>query len=416
MLEQQLANRKRQRIIIDIDVELEIKDKHGKTVKKIRFPSQSYVKNFIAVLRALLRGDTESITKLDGSSDTYYGGHPYHTEIGSNECDNQTLEILNALAGSGDDSYGIVVGSGTTSVSINDYNLASKIAHGTGAGQLNYYGVSISGLTKVNPNTYEFYLERIFENLSGGDVTIAEAGLIVHHRLFYERGNSPLLDKDTKFMIIRDLLPSPETITPESSITIRYYIRITGYYVKNFIAFLKACLEKSSTNITQPDGSTVEIVGANDNHCYSSASGPGTWIFEYRSLYALAGAGDDSYGILVGDGTDNFDVDQYSISKISKSILDPTEHTIEDISVSDPDAWFRLIRWFKNISGSQQTVHEIGLYVKYRLYSHFKYGDNNKDISATFMILRILLGTAITLDPDASLGVKLKFKITVWGD
>jgi hypothetical protein len=73
------------------------------------------------------------------------------------------------------DTYGILVGTGATE---NTYNLVSKIAHGTGSGQLEY-----SDTTKNQPdvtsNLTEMSIIRTFTNSSGAPITIREVGLFV---------------------------------------------------------------------------------------------------------------------------------------------------------------------------------------------------------------------------------------------
>jgi hypothetical protein len=90
-------------------------------------------------------------------------------------------------AAANDDSYGIVVGTGNTAPTINDYALQVKVAHGNGAGQVQYAASPWVCRRPIPPRTH-FTVTRIFSTDSGNPVVIYEMGL-------YVRGENPLLDK-----------------------------------------------------------------------------------------------------------------------------------------------------------------------------------------------------------------------------
>jgi len=84
---------------------------------------------------------------------------------------------LTTNASTGTDTYGILVGTGTNAVTIGDYALQTKIAHGTSSGQLQYgtvsYGAPASDSTKTTYRT-----TRVFTNNSGSTVVVTEIGLV----------------------------------------------------------------------------------------------------------------------------------------------------------------------------------------------------------------------------------------------
>jgi len=82
---------------------------------------------------------------------------------------------MSVEASSTNDTYGILVGSGTGAI---DYNLQTKIAHGTGAGTLEYGACSISQ-PEVIGNYTEFEITRTFTNSSGAPIIINEIGLFL---------------------------------------------------------------------------------------------------------------------------------------------------------------------------------------------------------------------------------------------
>ena len=108
--------------------------------------------------------------------------------------------------------YGILVGNGTTSVTLDDYNLASKIAHGTGAGQLYYYEVDTRHYTDSDRSYLEVY--RLLVNKSESNVTVSEVGLV-----FRERDAS---GAHYFFLILRDLVDPAVTVEPAQTLQVRY--------------------------------------------------------------------------------------------------------------------------------------------------------------------------------------------------
>lgn len=80
-------------------------------------------------------------------------------------------------AGAGVTTYGIVVGSGSSAVTVSDYQLGTLIAHGTGAGQLTYGAVELPANFTISGSDAYFRFSRTLTNGSGGNVTINEIGL-----------------------------------------------------------------------------------------------------------------------------------------------------------------------------------------------------------------------------------------------
>jgi len=81
-------------------------------------------------------------------------------------------------AASGDDGYGIVVGTGTSAPTNVDYVLQTKIAHGNAASQLQYASTSVGG-AGLNGANVDMIISRMFVNGSGGTVTLKEIGVYV---------------------------------------------------------------------------------------------------------------------------------------------------------------------------------------------------------------------------------------------
>jgi hypothetical protein len=124
-----------------------------------------------------------------------------------------------------DDTYGIVVGSGTIGLSLDQYAPASKIPHGTGSGQLDY-GLHVYedlGLdTGVTPPVCRFRFTRTFSNLSGAAININEVCIVA--RSFWRDGVS--IVNDVKYMIARDVLPSTYTVPNGGSATVAITVEV----------------------------------------------------------------------------------------------------------------------------------------------------------------------------------------------
>jgi hypothetical protein len=76
-------------------------------------------------------------------------------------------------------TYGIVVGTGDTAFSAEDYILSALIAQGVGAGQFSYQGgTSDVSAYNAGTKTWKTTQTRIMNNNSGGSITVKEVGII----------------------------------------------------------------------------------------------------------------------------------------------------------------------------------------------------------------------------------------------
>jgi len=188
-------------------IEIEVTDENGRLLERRREESHSWVGNFVKALFGTLythlRSQVTSVKLVDG------------TEKAFPNLNIQTEPYMKLKAAEGDDTHGVVVGSGDTPVSIDDYNLASKIPNGTGAGQLSYGPVTMDAPMKTDSG-YLFRVVRTFTNNSGGDITVKEVGLIAYHKH---------VDGAVYFLIARDVLASPVTVPNGSTLTVRYIVQ-----------------------------------------------------------------------------------------------------------------------------------------------------------------------------------------------
>jgi hypothetical protein len=188
-------------------VRVKIHDAEGKLKTQTQWKqSQSFVQTFLQLIHFYIaEATTENIvTNIDGTDTDVY-----------TPMNDSYEDCMQLNAGSGVDSYGIVVGSGTGAESNTDYALDTKITDGSGAGQLEYGSQGFVGVFEVAGNV-DMIINRVFFNNSGSGVTVEEIGVYIWN-------NSPVATD--YFCIIRDLLNF--TVNNGESATVEYTLRIT---------------------------------------------------------------------------------------------------------------------------------------------------------------------------------------------
>lgn len=174
---------------------------NGRLVKRRSFKGHSYVRAMVDMLWPHLLEDTSVGTTLDTSN---------------------VARTLNANSGNfkmkasaADDTRGIVIGTGTTAVALADYALQTKIAHGVGAGQMQYQAVQ--GIAPFTTGTTrKLQLTREFINNSGASITVNETGLYV-----YGAGLTWI------FCIARDIIAGGQVVNNGQTLTVQYDISVT---------------------------------------------------------------------------------------------------------------------------------------------------------------------------------------------
>ena len=168
-------------------------------------PSRSFVIQFLRWVFQVHTGATNvKVIDTSGTERTIGRGTPYWKQIGY------------VMAGAGVDTFGIQVGTGTTSPSNTDYSLESKITSGTEAGQLEYGSQQITDPTIVG-SYVDLLLTRDFTNASGGTVTVKEIGVVI--RVADSGGTYRY------FLILRDVLDTPKDILNGETLTVQYKLR-----------------------------------------------------------------------------------------------------------------------------------------------------------------------------------------------
>jgi len=190
--------------------------KDGKIIYRKRFRSHSFLAAFIKYIKgefatAYASGTGEgnvSIADVNGVSTNY----PRHNDFNSHRAH------MSALGSAGDDSQGIVVGTGSNPNTTTTYSLQTKIAHGTGSVQLQYGAMTVNNVV-ASGNALYFTMTRTFTNGSGASITVNEVGI-------------QCVAQDTAsatrtLLLARDVLTNPVTIPDGGSATFQYKISLT---------------------------------------------------------------------------------------------------------------------------------------------------------------------------------------------
>ena len=114
-------------------------------------------------------------------------------------------------ASAGTSTSGLVVGTGTNAVTLNDTALQTQIAHGTGSGQLSYGG-SVVELPSSDATSTTLILTRVFSNSSGGSITVQELGAYAYQSTW-------------EFCIVRDV--QTIIIADGEQLTLNYILKTT---------------------------------------------------------------------------------------------------------------------------------------------------------------------------------------------
>jgi hypothetical protein len=176
------------------EVEIIVYDKDKNIIQHIKKPMDSFVQNMKRWMCEVLNSETYPVWNF---VDT--GGNNRTRSLGA--------DPASINAPTGDDNYGILVGSSDIAFDVAQYNLGSKIPNGSGTGQIGYQGVTIYQ-DQPNQRTWQ----RAFVNTSGGDITVKEIGLVAKVGYYA--------------LLARDVLSTPVTVPNYGTLVVRYTFKI----------------------------------------------------------------------------------------------------------------------------------------------------------------------------------------------
>jgi len=179
-----------------------VRDRNGKVLSRENRRSRSILGNWYRILYAHMAFTSTSLIHTSGvDRSVIYFGDNWKFKADANE-----------------DYIGIVIGTGSTAVTIDDYKLDSQIMQGTGSGQMRHLA-STPSCPSVAGSNCDFLTSRTFLNNSGGSITVRESGI-------YCRVKGPTYYGYA--CIVRDVLATPQAVPDGGSITIDYTLRITA--------------------------------------------------------------------------------------------------------------------------------------------------------------------------------------------
>jgi hypothetical protein len=159
----------------EIMIGLQVHDKNGILTFDDVQRGHSWTRNFYNMLYL-------SFTYCGSGSSTFGAGYLGNKEYTGTIRNFTTGAILPNYAES-TDTRGLLIGTGDTAFSTDHYILATKIAHGNGSGQMAYSSQSYANAYTALTKTWKRTISRIYNNNSGGSITVKECGLYVYTSL-----------------------------------------------------------------------------------------------------------------------------------------------------------------------------------------------------------------------------------------
>ena len=196
-------------------ITFKITDANGTVVKEWTEPAHSLNLMFTDFMYALWGATSVGLTDTSG------------VEININGASGGTSPIN---APSGNDTYGIVIGSGATAGSTpapTTVSLVAPIPAGTSAGQIEYGAVSLT-LQAVSGQTSSFTISRSFTNVSGSTLTVTEIGIIANLTgwAMTNRSTGSAITSDY-VLIAYDIPSSAISVANGQTLTITYTFSVT---------------------------------------------------------------------------------------------------------------------------------------------------------------------------------------------
>ena len=184
-------------------LELTVKDKRGKVTDHRVMRSKSFVRQFLELLwiQAFQLPEVTPYNMRDTANalqDICEGGY-----------------IFASNGGAGVITHGIIVGTGTTAPTIDDYAIETLIDHDAApptAGRLQYSAVTF-GAPASDATTSQFTITRNFANASGGAITVNEIALYVKGYKY---------NTIRHFMVIRDVIGGGIAVPAGQTLTVNY--------------------------------------------------------------------------------------------------------------------------------------------------------------------------------------------------
>lgn len=214
----------------EIMIGLKVHDKNGTLVFDDIQRGHSWTRNFYNMLFASscdVIGDGANnfgAGYMSGKrTDATLGYSASYSTVRANTSGDGSVAVLGAGLGnnSTDATFGVVVGTDNTAFSAEQYGLIAIIASGNGAGQFAYNTMAapVASYT-AGTKTWKNTVVRIFNNNSGGSITVKEVGLIFSWLMFTNTGSSP----SKKYLMERSVLSPTVAVANGAQLTVTYEV------------------------------------------------------------------------------------------------------------------------------------------------------------------------------------------------
>jgi len=191
--------------VLDVVLELTVKDKDGKVTEHRVLKSESFVRQWLELLY------------IQASGMRWYG-YPVRDTGNTVRQVQADEESMNANAAAADTTYGIAVGTGDTDPDIDDYAMEDQIVHGTETGQLQYSDMATAH-PAFDTTMSQLTVTRDFANASLATVTVYETGLMLTMQ--------DISDTTRYFLVIRDVIAAGIAIPTGQTLTVNYRMQAT---------------------------------------------------------------------------------------------------------------------------------------------------------------------------------------------
>ena len=288
-------------------VQITLRDAAGKVTNFIESPFRSYSSNFSQWLNYALFAVDNGAT-LGAAADQI-------TDTSAGTLTNATHNCKVAAAAA-DDTYGILIGTGSTDPTLSDYAMAAKIDHGVAvAGDMEYGSTTVTPVPVTTGGTdYDrIHITRFFDNSSGGEIRIRETGLV---GLGTTAGDYFLIARDNQALAstTSTVLSSMYLIVPDGQIAeVKYILTLdndtaSGGLTSNWLGFLASEFKDAAVSVRDYTGLTaaIDFTGAQTD----------------KFLLNTTGA-DDDWGVMIGASSSSFEHTDYKLlDRIEDSSVD----------------------------------------------------------------------------------------------
>jgi len=337
------------------DIGIKVKDKSGKIRDERQIPMNSFVSNVLSALWYDVFGTVPSILVKD------------------DDADEDTVNLNEVDATAGTYTHGLLIGTGNTAESCDQYDLATKLTSTITYGACNVGDAQVSGSNAI------MTINRTFTNTDdgGGDIVVTEQGIFCNTTTGFD------------FMIIRDLLDSSITLSDDEAMEVTYTLTCGSGMTLNFMKYLESIFDDESV-----DYKATTYTDTETSKDFSADS-------DARLLKAAEDATD--YGIIIGDDDTAEDVEDYKL--VSQLTTDMKHYEVEDVSIARDTGTgvtkIKLQRQITNNTGSSVDINEVGIVMK---------GDG---ASSRMLIARYVLDSTVELANGYSILVRPRIQVTM---